>query len=104
VTAVWITIGALCAGTVVVKAAGPLAVGGRRLSGRTGAVIALVAPALLAALVVYETFAAEAGSGVALDARLAGLAGAAAGLALRLPILAVVALAALVTALVRLAT
>jgi predicted alpha/beta-hydrolase family hydrolase len=101
VTAVWITIVALCAGTAAIKAAGPLVVGGRRFSGRAANVIALVAPALLAALVAYETLVPKAGTGVALDARLAGLAAAALGLVLRLPILAVVALAALAAALTR---
>jgi hypothetical protein len=97
-TAVWITVAALAAGTLVIKAAGPLTLGGRALTGRTADVIALVAPALLAGLVVYETLTPQAGSGIALDARIAGLAAAAGALALRLPILAVVAVAAVVTA------
>jgi branched-subunit amino acid transport protein len=97
VTEVWITIAVLSASTVAIKAAGPLALGGRELPGRVSSVTRLVAPALLAALVVYETFSAE-GGGLAVDARLAGLAGAGGALALRLPMLAAVVAAAGATA------
>jgi hypothetical protein len=100
VSAAWITVAALCVGTAAIKAAGPLAVGGRRPSPRAIAVIGLVAPALMAALVVYEAFSAE-GGGLTVDARLVGLAVAAAALALRLPVLAVVVLAAVATAAAR---
>lgn len=55
--------------------------------------------ALLAALVAMNTFAA--GQHLALDARLAALAAAALGLALRLPFLAVVVLGAVAAAAVR---
>ena len=54
-TEVWATIAALCVGTVAIKATGPLALGGRQPGERTFAVVSLFAPALLAALVVYET-------------------------------------------------
>jgi uncharacterized membrane protein len=96
----WITIAALCAGTVAIKAAGPLAVGGREFSPRLAAVIRLLAPALLAALVVYEALSAH-GRGLALDARLVGVAAAAGALALRRPLLVVVIVAAAATALAR---
>ena len=99
-TDVWVTIGVLCACTVAIKAAGPLAVGGGELPPRVTAVTRLVAPALLAALVVYETFSAD-GGGLTVDARLAGLAGAAAALGLKLPILAAVVFAAAATAAAR---
>ena len=62
--------------------------------------IALVAPALLAALVVTLTFGADR-SGIAVDARVVGLLAAAAGLAARLPLLAVMSLAAIAAAAVR---
>jgi len=45
--AAWIVVAALCAGTVALKAAGPVTLGGRRLSPRAAGVIGLVAPALL---------------------------------------------------------
>jgi hypothetical protein len=59
-----------------------------------------VAPAILGGLVVYETVSAGDG-GVALDARLLGLAAAALALVLRAPLIAVVLVAALATALAR---
>lgn len=99
-TAVWTTVAVLFVGTFAMKAVGPAAVGGGSLSERTSAVIALLAPALLAGLVAYETFGGH-GQGVTVDARLGGLAVAAAALALRLPLLAVVAVAAVATALLR---
>ena len=43
-TAVWILVAVLFAGTVALKAVGPVTFGRRRLSGRTAAVIGLVAP------------------------------------------------------------
>ncbi len=99
-TASWITVAALFVGTAAMKAAGPVAVGGRRPSERAMAVTRLVAPAILAALVVYETFS-TAGTGLRIDARVAGLAAAALALWLRLPLLAVVLAAAAATALAR---
>jgi hypothetical protein len=101
VTIVWVTIAALALGTIAIKAAGPIAVGGRDLSPRARAVVVLVAPALLAALVLYETVGAESG-GVALDERVVGVLVAAAALFLRLPMLAVIALAAAASAATRL--
>jgi uncharacterized membrane protein len=98
-TEVWITVAALALGTIVIKASGPLAVGGRPLPARVTAVIALMAPALLSALVVQETFSHD--GELVLDARAAGMAGAAAALAARLPLIAVVTIAAAVTAVVR---
>ena len=99
-TAVWTTIIVLFAGTFTTKAIGPAAMGERSISGPAAAVIALLAPALLAALVVYETLGAH-GQGIELDARVAGLGAAAIAIALRLPMLAVVAIAAVVTAALR---
>lgn len=96
----WITIGVLAVCTVTIKASGPLALGGRALPGHVSSVTRLVAPALLAALVVYETLSAD-GTGLTADARLAGLGAAAATLAFRLPMMAAVVAAAAATALVR---
>ena len=100
-TSAWIVVAVLCVGTASMRAAGPVAFGGRSLSGRGAAVVALVAPAILGALVVYETVNAG-GRGVALGAGVIGLAAAALALALRVPLIAVVLVAALATALVRL--
>ena len=62
------------------------------------AMTALVAPALLAALVVYETFGAH-GGGITVDARAAGLGAAdRSRSSLRAPMLAVILIAAAATA------
>jgi uncharacterized membrane protein len=96
----WITIGVLAVCTLGIKASGPLALGGRSLPEHISSVTRLVAPALLASLVVYETLSAD-GTGLTAGARLAGLGAAAAVLALRLPMMAAVAAAAAATALAR---
>lgn len=98
-TEVWLTIGVLAVITFAFKAAGPIAVGGRDLPARATAVIALAAPAVLAALVVQETFAED--GELVVDARLAGMTAAAAALLAKLPMLVVVTIAAAVTAGVR---
>lgn len=100
-TTAWIVVAVLFVGTATMRAAGPVAFGGRSLSGRGAAVVGLVAPALLGALVVYETVNAG-GQGVALDARVLGLVAAALALVLRLPLIVVVLVAAVATALTRL--
>jgi hypothetical protein len=99
-TAAWITIALLTAATVAIKAAGPVLLGGRTLPKRLEAVVALLAPSLLAALVVVDTFAGEDRS-LAVDERAVGLAGAALALAARLPMVVVVLVAAGVTAALR---
>ena len=66
------TIGVVAVATAMIRASGPVALGGRDLPPRIQGVIALLAPALLAALVVVETFGAPAGGPFELDARGAG--------------------------------
>jgi branched-subunit amino acid transport protein AzlD len=100
VSAVWLTIAVLTVGTIAMKVVGPLVLGERPPGERTLSMTGLVAPALLAALVVYETFSAD-GHGITLDARAAGLGAAIAAIALRAPMLAVMLIAAAVTAGVR---
>jgi branched-subunit amino acid transport protein len=75
VSEVWVTIAALTAITVLVRASGPVTLGGRELPPRLMDVIALLAPALLAALVLVETVGTDDGS-LELDARLLGVAAA----------------------------
>ena len=96
---VWITIGALAMGTAGLKLAGPLLLGGRQLPARAMSILGLLASALLAALVVVETFGN--GRALTLDARAAGAAFAALVLLRRAPLTVVVLGAAAVTALVR---
>ncbi|CAA9453328.1 MAG: hypothetical protein AVDCRST_MAG78-3675 [uncultured Rubrobacteraceae bacterium] len=100
-SALWVAIVAVTLASAAIKAAGPILVGNRELSPRVNAVIALLAPALLAALVVTETFGDDDGH-LVLDERALGIGVAAVALMLRAPVLLAVALAALVTALARL--
>lgn len=97
---VWITIAGLCAGTAAIKGFGPLVFGARRPHPVIARVIPMLAPALLAALVVAETFAGP-GRTLALDARVGGLAAAGIALWRRAPLTVVVLSAAVVTALLR---
>ena len=98
---VWVTIVLLTIGTALIKASGPVLVGGRELPPITVRMIILVAPALLAGLVMIETFT-NAGGDIELDARAAGLAAAAGVLVWRRPaLLPAVTVAAVVAALVR---
>ncbi len=99
-TEAWITIAGLAVGTVAIKAFGPVTAGGRDIPPRVAAVIALVAPALLAALVITLTFGADR-SGITVDARLIGLLAAGAGIAARLPLLAIMSVAAVAAAATR---
>jgi uncharacterized membrane protein len=101
VSATWIVITALCVGTIATKAFGPVTLGGRKPSERALSVIGLVAPAILTSLVVYETFS-DSHSGFEIDARLVGLGVAGAAAFARLPMIAIVALAAGATACTRL--
>ena len=98
-TTLWISIAAVALASATIKAAGPVLVGGRELPQRVLSVIALLAPALLAALVVTETFGGD--RHLVLDEKAVGVGVAAVALALRAPVLLAVALAAVSTALVR---
>ena len=102
-TEVWVTIAALCVGTAAIKSVGPVALGGREPGERTFAVLALFAPALLAALIVYETLT-DGHDGITVDERVIGVVAAATALALRAPIAVVVIGAAATTALARAVT
>ena len=72
--------------TALIRASGPVLLGGRELPQRATGVVALLAPALLAALVMTETFRGE-GSSLTLDERAIGVAGAGAVMLLRGPLL-----------------
>ena len=96
---IWIVVGAVGALTVLFKAAGPVLLGGRRLTGRALNVVELLAPVMLVALVVTQTVGGD--RSLTLDARLAGVAAAAVALRLRVPLIAAIAVAAVVTASLR---
>lgn len=99
-SAQWATVLAVGAGTVVLKAVGPVGVSGRRLPARATELLDMVAPAILAALVITEAFGS--GRSLVFDARLAGVAAGLVAVLLRAPLWLVVIAGALATALVRL--
>ncbi len=98
-TAAWIVVLVVGAATVALKGGGALVLAGRPLPARAAVVMPLLAPCLLAALVVGQTVGD--GRAVVVDARLAGVAAAAVALALRAPLLVVLAAAAGVAAAAR---
>ena len=99
-TDVWLVVVAVGVATIANKATGPVLLGGRSLPPRLADVVELLAPAVLAALVVTQ---AVGGDGeIVLDERIAGLAAAAIALVLRAPLLLVVVVAAVTAALLRL--
>jgi branched-subunit amino acid transport protein len=96
VTIAWATIFLITLATIVIKSTGPVLLGGRELPGWLGRVIALLAPALLAALVVADLFGKD--QRLSVDERAVGIAAAGLALAAKLPMIAVVVVAAAVTA------
>jgi branched-subunit amino acid transport protein len=102
-TAAWITVAGLAVGTAAIKAFGPLVFGGRQLPTLLARVIPLLAPALLAALVISETFGGTGSHprSLVLDARAGGLVVAGVALWLRAPLYVVVVAAAATAALLR---
>ena len=97
---VWVAVAVVGAGTIALKGVGPALLGRRPLPDRVGALVALLAPTLLSALVVTQAFGGS--DGLTLDARLVGLGVACVAIAVRAPLLVVVVAAAAATALVRL--
>lgn len=99
-TDVWLVVALTGLATIVIKATGPVLLGGRELPPRLIAVVELLAPAVLAALVVTQVFADE--RQLVLDSRLVGLVAGAASVFARAPLIVTVVVAAAATALVRL--
>jgi hypothetical protein len=97
---VWIVVLLVGAATVALKALGPVVLGGRPLPGHLTGVVSLLAPALLAAVVVTQAVGGD--RQLVLDERLLGLGAAAVALILRAPLLLVIVVAAVTTALARL--
>jgi branched-subunit amino acid transport protein len=98
-TPAWIAVAGVGVATIALKAAGPLAFADRPLPGWVRSLMPLLAPCLLAALVVGQTVGD--GRAVVVDARVAGVAAAAVALLLRAPLLVVLAAAAGVAAAAR---
>jgi branched-subunit amino acid transport protein len=96
VSIAWATIVLITLATIVIKSTGPVLLGGRELPGWLGRVIALLAPALLAALVVADLFGKD--QELSVDERAVGIAAGCVALLARLPMIVVVIIAAGVTA------
>ncbi len=96
----WIVIAVVGAATMAFKASGPVLLGRRELPPRVSSVVEVLAPAMLAALVVTQTVGGD--RELVLDERLFGVAAGGVALWLRAPLVVVMIVAALVAALVRL--
>lgn len=96
---VWLTLIVVGGATLAMKTLPPVVLGGRRVPAAVTGVFEALAPALLAALVVTQTFASD--DELVLDPRAAGLAAAGVAVAVRAPILAAAAVAAVAAAIVR---
>ena len=96
---VWLVVLVVGVATVALKATGPVLLGGRELPEAVAGVVELLAPVLLAALVVTQTVGGD--NELVIDARLAGVGAGAAAIAVRAPLPVVVIVAAAVTAVAR---
>ena len=91
---------ALASGTFLLKSAGPLLLGARRLPNGVQSVVDLLPAALLASLAIVSTIGDQ--RSLVLDARVAGLVVAGIALWRRAPFVLVIVLASAATAAVRL--
>jgi branched-subunit amino acid transport protein len=96
----WAVIAVVGAVTIAFKASGPVLLGRRELPPRALALVEVLAPAMLAALVVTQAVGGD--EELVLDERLAGVAVAGVALMLRAPLLVVMVAAATAAALLRL--
>ncbi len=96
----WLVVLLVAAFTVAFKAAGPVLLAGRALPARVTDSFELLAPALVAALVVTQTVGGN--EAIVLDERLAGVGTAIVAIRLRAPLIVTIIVAALATALARL--
>ena len=96
----WIVIAVVGALTILFKASGPVLLGTRELPPRVASVVELLAPAMLAALVVTQTVGGD--RELVFDERLLGVAAGGIAVWLRAPLVVVMVVAAATAALVRL--
>jgi branched-subunit amino acid transport protein len=97
---IWLLVAVVGAVTIAFKASGPVLLGGRTLPPRGADVVEVLAPAMLAALVVTQTVGGD--EELVLDERLLGVAAGAVAIVLRAPLVVVMTVAAVTAALVRL--
>jgi branched-subunit amino acid transport protein len=96
----WVVIAVVGAVTIAFKASGPVLLGGRTLPPRVASVVDVLAPAMLAALVVTQTVGGD--GEIEVDVRLLGVAAGGVALLLRAPLVVVMVVAGATAALVRL--
>ena len=101
-TTTWLVVLLVGVATIIIKAIGPILLGGRTLPPRISSLIGLLAPALLAALVAINTFGS--GRSLVIDARVLGVGASAIAIWRKAPLLLVVVIAAAVTATARAVT
>ena len=96
----WVVIAVVGVVTIAFKASGPVLLGGRELPPRALALVEVLAPAMLAALVVTQTVGGD--RELVLDERLAGVVAGGVAIWLRAPLVAVMVVAGATAALIRL--
>ncbi len=96
----WLVIAVVGAVTIAFKASGPVLLGRRELPPRALALVEVLAPAMLAALVVTQTIGGD--RAIVLDERLAGVVVGGVAVWLRAPLIAVMVVAGATAALIRL--
>lgn len=96
----WLVIAVVGAVTMAFKAAGPVVLGRRELPPRALALVEVLAPAMLAALVVTQAVGGD--RAIVIDERVAGVAAAAVAIRLKAPLLLVIVVAGATAALIRL--
>jgi branched-subunit amino acid transport protein len=98
-TGVWVVVLVVGVVTMAFKAAGPVFVGDRELPPRVREVVELLAPVMLTALVVGQTFGAD--QAVTVDERVPGVAAGALAALRGVPIVVAMIIGAVVTAALR---
>ena len=96
----WIVIAVVGVVTLAFKASGPVLLGRRELPPRVTSVVEVLAPAMLAALVVTQAVGGD--RSIVIDERLAGVIAGGVAIWLRAPIIVVMLVAGATAALIRL--
>ncbi len=96
----WVVIAVVGAVTMAFKASGPVLLGRRELPPRVASVVEVLAPAMLAALVVTQAVGGD--REIVIDERLAGVVVGGVVVWLRAPLIAVMVVAGATAALIRL--
>ena len=100
VSSAWIVVAVVGVVTIAFKSAGPVLIGRRALPPGVQSVVDLLAPVMLIALVVTQTLGGD--EEIEVDARVVGVAAAVVAISLRAHVIVAMAVAAAVTAFVRL--